>query len=98
MTWIRAVLIAAALAFAVAATLAQSNPATSNSAATSAANQPQDKTVSPAQAPKTPATKADGDYVGSDTCIACHEDQSRRFNRTAMVKAMAHPHSPDETH
>src|SRR4030095_12086450 len=84
-----------ALAFAVAA-LGQSNPATSNSTATPAANQAQDKTASPPQEPKTSGATGDGDYVGSDTCITCHEDQSRRFNRTAMGKAMAHPHTPDE--
>jgi len=27
-------------------------------------------------------SKADGDYVGSDTCIGCHEDQNRRFKNT----------------
>jgi len=41
-------------------------------------------------------SKADGDYVGSDTCIGCHEDQNRRFKNTVMGKVMAHPRTPDE--
>jgi DmsE family decaheme c-type cytochrome len=41
--------------------------------------------------------KPDGDYVGSDTCKGCHEDQSRRFNNTTMGKAMAHPRTTDES-
>ena len=45
----------------------------------------------------TPA-KGDGDYVGSDTCIACHEDQNRRFKNTVMGKVFAHPRTPDEAH
>jgi hypothetical protein len=98
MTWTRALLSTAALACAVITTSAQSNPAPSSSTATAPANQMQDKATSPAQQTKTTNTKADGDYVGSDTCVTCHEDQGRRFNRTAMGKAMAHPHSPDEAH
>ena len=47
--------------------------------------------------PKTaPSANADGDYVGSETCITCHQDQDRRFKNTIMGKAMAHPHSPEE--
>ncbi len=38
----------------------------------------------------------DGDYVGSETCIICHQDQDRRFKNTVMGKAMAHPHTPEE--
>jgi len=39
----------------------------------------------------------DGDYVGSETCITCHEDQNRRFKATPMGKAMMeNPHSPEE--
>jgi len=41
---------------------------------------------------------SDGDYVGSATCITCHQDQERRFKSTAMGLAFAHPHSPDEAH
>ena len=96
MTWTRAVLITAALAISVITTSAPSNSA--NSIATAPASQSQDQTTSPAQTSKTADTKADGDYVGSDTCVTCHEDQSRRFNQTAMGKAMAHPHTPDEAH
>lgn len=47
--------------------------------------------------PATNAT-ADGDYVGSETCITCHQDQDRRFKNTPMGRAMAHPRTPDEAH
>jgi len=41
--------------------------------------------------------KAEGDYVGSETCVACHEDQNRRFKNTAMGKIMMeHPRTPWE--
>ena len=43
-----------------------------------------------------PAPKVSGDYVGSDTCITCHEDQNKRFKNTVMGKAFANPHTPDE--
>ena len=92
MTWTRAVLLTAALGLGVVTASAQS----SSPPAAAAVNQTQDQTASPAQEVKGANGKADGDYVGSDTCITCHEDQSRRFNRTAMGKAMAHPHNPDE--
>ena len=39
---------------------------------------------------------ADGDYVGSEVCASCHEDQERRFKNTVMGKAMAHPRTPEE--
>jgi DmsE family decaheme c-type cytochrome len=42
------------------------------------------------------ATAAQSDYVGSDTCATCHEDQSKRFNNTVMGKAFAHPRNADE--
>ena len=41
---------------------------------------------------------ADGDYVGSETCIACHQDQDRRFKNTVMGKVMARPRTPQEAH
>jgi cytochrome c5 len=54
---------------------------------------PQEKPA--AEQAKTAApSKADGDYVGSDTCIACHEDQNRRFKNTVMGKVFAHPRTP----
>jgi Doubled CXXCH motif (Paired_CXXCH_1) len=37
-----------------------------------------------------------GDYVGSDTCVTCHEDQNKRFSKTVMGKAFANPHTPEE--
>jgi len=40
---------------------------------------------------------ADGDYVGSDTCIGCHQDQNHRFKNTIMGKIMMeHPRTPEE--
>src|SRR5215831_7831953 len=79
MTCTRAVVITAMLALAVVTALAQTNLATSSSTAIGLAIQTQDKaTTVPTQESKTSDTKADGDYVGSDTCITCHEDQSRR--------------------
>ncbi len=42
------------------------------------------------------ATAINSDYVGSDTCVACHEEQNRSFKNTAMGKAFANPHSADE--
>jgi len=40
---------------------------------------------------------ADGDYVGSETCIACHHDQNHRFKNTIMGKIMMeHPRTPEE--
>src|SRR5437868_3452895 len=41
---------------------------------------------------------ADGDYVGSDTCITCHEDQGKRFKGTVMGKAFAEPRTANEKH
>src|SRR5215475_12003046 len=93
----RALLLTTVLGFVLTTTLAQSNPPTSHASFADASGiQSQEQTASTGQAAKSADTKADGDYVGSDTCITCHEDQNRRFNRTAMGKAMAHPHTPDE--
>jgi DmsE family decaheme c-type cytochrome len=60
--------------------------------------------VLPAAAQTPPASKpapsagppADSQYVGSDTCVTCHEDESKRFNQTPMGKAFARPHSAQE--
>lgn len=40
----------------------------------------------------TPAAQAAaaGDYVGSETCITCHDDQNQRFKNTTMGKSFAH--------
>ena len=39
----------------------------------------------------------DGDYVGSETCVTCHQDQERRFKNTVMGKVMmTHPRTPLE--
>ncbi len=42
------------------------------------------------------AAKPEGDYVGSETCVTCHEDQQRRFKNTIMGKIMARPRTPLE--
>jgi len=47
-----------------------------------------------AKAPTSSA--ADGDYVGSDTCVTCHQDQERRFKNTIMGRIMAHPRNSAE--
>jgi len=43
-----------------------------------------------------PASSEDGGYVGTDTCLACHEDQNRRFRNTVMGKIFAHPRTANE--
>jgi DmsE family decaheme c-type cytochrome len=43
-----------------------------------------------------PAANADGDYVGTEVCITCHEDQNHRFKNTVMGKVMARPRTPLE--
>ncbi len=49
------------------------------------------------QQPKAaPAPGIGSDYVGSDTCITCHDDQNRTLKNTAMGKAFANPHTPEE--
>jgi DmsE family decaheme c-type cytochrome len=45
---------------------------------------------------KTAASVVSGDYVGSDVCIGCHEDQSRRMKNTVMGKVFAHPRTANE--
>jgi hypothetical protein len=35
-------------------------------------------------------------YVGSETCLACHEEEGKRFGKTPMGKAFSHPHSEAE--
>ncbi|HUS19616.1 MAG TPA: DmsE family decaheme c-type cytochrome [Terriglobales bacterium] len=35
-------------------------------------------------------------YVGSETCLTCHEEESKRFNKTPMGKAFSHPHTDTE--
>src|SRR6266496_3007000 len=46
----------------------------------------------------TPGAKAatSGDYVGTETCIGCHEDQQKRFKNTVMGKVFARPRTADE--
>ena len=50
-----------------------------------------------AATPSAPQGGADAsEYVGTDTCVTCHEDQQRRFKNTVMGKIMAHPRTPLE--
>lgn len=56
---------------------------------------PDSAKAAPAKA-KPAAAKADGDYVGTETCLGCHEDQQRRFKNTVMGKVMANPRSAAE--
>ena len=50
-----------------------------------------------AQEKAKPSAAGDGDYVGSETCITCHQDQEHRFKNTPMGKVMlAHPRTPEE--
>ena len=57
----------------------------------------QDKTASAAPGAKAPpSANADGDYVGTEVCITCHEDQNHRFKNTVMGKIMARPRTPLE--
>lgn len=39
---------------------------------------------------------AQSDYVGSDQCVDCHQDESKRLGHTVMGKAFAKPHSEAE--
>jgi DmsE family decaheme c-type cytochrome len=50
----------------------------------------------PKPAAATAAPSVSGDYVGSDVCIGCHEDQDRRMKNTVMGKVFAHPKSANE--
>jgi DmsE family decaheme c-type cytochrome len=64
-------------------------PAPLHPAASSADGQ-QHETAKSGSAPGAQSASAapDGDYVGSETCIACHQDQHRRFKNTPMGKVM----------
>ena len=57
---------------------------------------PASPAASPEQAKAQPTAKANGDYVGSEACLACHEDQQRRFKNTIMGKVMARPRTAEE--
>jgi DmsE family decaheme c-type cytochrome len=98
MTWTRAVIVVAALGVAVIALSAQSNSGAPSLSLSAGAGQKQDKTATSSQQAKATPSKPDGDYVGSDTCKTCHEEQWVRFDKTAMGQAMAHPRTPDEAH
>jgi len=59
----------------------------------------QDAPKPPTEQEKTKAvapSAADGDYVGGETCITCHQDQDHRFKNTPMGRVMAHPRTPEE--
>ena len=42
-----------------------------------------------------PKAGSDGDYVGSDTCVTCHDAQHKSFQHTIMGNAMAHARSAE---
>ncbi len=50
----------------------------------------------PPAAEPAPAATPDGDYVGSEVCVACHAEQQKSFVHTIMGSAMAHPKGPLE--
>jgi DmsE family decaheme c-type cytochrome len=37
-----------------------------------------------------------GEYAGTDACVACHEEQGKRFEKTVMGKAFSHPKNDRE--
>ena len=47
-------------------------------------------------AAKQKAAADTGDYVGQETCVTCHEEQGKHFDRTPMGKAFAHPKTENE--
>jgi DmsE family decaheme c-type cytochrome len=53
-----------------------------------------EKPAAPPAAAK--AAAPTGDYVGTDTCVTCHDDEQRRFKNTVMGKTFAHPRTPLE--
>lgn len=63
----------------------------------SAAPGMQDAKKATEPATQTKAAKAPSpDYVGTETCVTCHEEESKRFKRTPMGKAFEHPHTDAE--
>jgi len=66
---------------------------------TPASPKPADASATLQAKTKTSAAKpTDGDYVSTEVCMTCHEDQHRRFKNTVMGKAMlANPHTPEES-
>src|SRR5262245_52743628 len=55
---------------------------------TRASSRPQTRAAEP--------SAAGPDYVGSEVCLACHEDQGKHFQNTPMGKAFAHPRTDKE--
>jgi DmsE family decaheme c-type cytochrome len=83
-----AVFVACILAFAIAVKAAQ--PA-------GPLPEDQKKAAAASSAKVTPVKmKANADYVGSETCIGCHDDQQNRFKNTPMGRAFAKPHTAAE--
>ncbi len=52
---------------------------------------PQESSASRHKHKASPAAVAAGDYVGSDTCIACHDDSSKTLEPTRHQKLFANP-------
>jgi len=74
--------------FAAVYSFASQQPAQDAAPATTGANLSQGNSAAPPPAASQDKAKApppkgpDGDYVGSETCITCHDDQNRRFKNT----------------
>src|SRR6185436_8211154 len=63
----------------------------------SQSNKP-DKTDQPAAAAATTAQHKADDYVGTETCRACHEEQFNNFSKTAHSKLDKEPSWKNRVH
>jgi DmsE family decaheme c-type cytochrome len=90
MRFSKAVLMVFALTVATAALAAQPSIAPSSGVFMMSAH------AADAKAAPGKAAKADSDYVGSETCAGCHEDQHKRFKNTVMGKIFANPRTAAE--
>jgi DmsE family decaheme c-type cytochrome len=77
--------------FATAALAAQPNLAPSLSGVYMMSSHAADAQPAPGN-----TANANSDYVGSDTCVGCHEDQHKRFSKTVMGKIFANPRTAAE--
>ena len=89
------VLVASAALISGVTLFAQTEPAAPPPPAAALRPQGELKAAAPGAKVQPPAA-GDGDYVGSETCITCHEDQHRRFKNTVMGRIFAHPRTAAE--
>src|SRR5882672_3986383 len=73
--------------------LALGIPGTAMAQATSGADENKKPAATDASTAAQTSPKPDGDYVGSEVCVTCHEEQHKSFMHTIMGNAMAHPKS-----